>query len=297
MTYFRALVIHDFLKFSIVSFSLFSDSHQSNHTKRYDITGTMLTIVVNFFQYYQFLALFAAIYFKMDPFYLARKQINSLSGSNHCAWLALRLTQIFPCIQASRGYCCVIVVATIWMHLLLQCIETVGTTCENILLQNMNQVDKYFVEYNSLRIVVAMARVVIGLGTSGLMLLGIIFCVIMNYQSIKLHGILPTVLYICCVLLSVLIPALIRLLLPMMVDVNENGKVILEKWKYLVGRSVNKKYLVRKLKAIRLICIEGVLLDFRMYRCEKSVKAMYYSGIVNYTITALLAIDKKWFVS
>lgn len=231
----------------------------------------------------------------MDAIHLVRTHILA-QNSNPVAWFTLRLTQIVACIQVCRGYCFIIILATVLGHLFLQCIDTVDKTCENILQRDLAKVDRYLNGYNAMRIVNTMVRSETGGGTCFGMLIGILVCVFLNYGSIKLPSVLPTLPLICCLMLSVPAPACLRLMLPMLVAAYEDGKSIMEKWKYLVAETDNRKYLVRRLKGIRLIYIEGILFDFRIYRCDKSIKATYYYAILDYTITALMAIDNRWFI-
>lgn len=280
----------------------------------------MLHIVVHVAQAYQYFAVVIFIYFELDPIYLVQKHIfpiilNYLSyystlftklvvppNSNpdfklsDILWFLARLLQIIPCAQVCLALSWTVILFTVIAHLALQCIESMDTGCHNILLRNRYHVDQHICGYAALRIIVLMATVEIGAVISLFMTIGMIMCIILNYVTIKLYALLPPMIYIICAVLAILLPGVILVMLPMIVDIHENGRRVVDKWKDLLSRRDDKKYLVRRVRSIKLLCVHAELFGFKVFKCQKSTKRIYYFAIVNYTWTALLSVDSSRFV-
>lgn len=217
----------------------------------------------------------------------------NLSGG--CMFL-IKLLLVIPCSQVAQMYSWTIIMFTILAHLMLQCIESLDKGCNNILPRDPNGLETYLNSYAALRIIILIAEIEIGTIISTFMGIGMMLCIVFNYGSINLQTILPMSIYVYCPVLAIIVPGAIKVMLPMIVDIYENGKLFVESWKYLLAKTEKKKYLVRRVRCTNILCLYAEMFGFRIYMLQKSTKATYYYAIFDFTCTALLSIDSNWFV-
>lgn len=282
---------------------------------KYDSLGIALNAMIILPSASQYLIGIAGMYFKLDPVYLVQKYVSPLileawnSGRDvatlenyqdfslsEICWLIARSSQIITTAQACRALPWMDVMTTLLVHLVLQCIERLDSASERILLQSQGRVERYFGRYSALKIIFLVSAVETGALVSIMMAMGMILSIMCNFTSVKLYGTIPTMVYVSCTLVGVLIQVFVHVMVPMAVNVYEMGKGVAEKWKGLLGRSGNKKYLVRRVKSIKVLGLYAELFGFKMFRCQKSTKRRYYYAILEYTCTALLSLDASWFM-
>jgi hypothetical protein len=107
-----------------------------------------------------------------------------------------------------------------------------------------------------------------------------------------MHHIIPMPLYLYFPSVSILIPITIHFMLPMGIDVHTIAhEMVVKRWGRELCRRGANKYVLRRIKATRVIRVHGGFLGFKVYDLTKTTKATYYEAILIYTINALLAID------
>ena len=85
----------------------------------------------------------------------------------------------------------------------------------------------------------------------------------------------------------------IHFMLKMGIDIHTIAYDMVEKkWRReLCRRGGANKYVLRRIKATRVVRAHGGFLGFKVYDLTKSTKPAYYEAILIYTINALLSID------
>ncbi|OXA47873.1 hypothetical protein Fcan01_16836 [Folsomia candida] len=154
-------------------------------------------------------------------------------------------------ILVSGGICLTVITTQILEAVFLfgganVCIESLDKGCNNILPRDPNGLETYLNSYAALRIIILIAEIEIGTIISTFMGIGMMLCIVFNYGSINLQTILPMSIYVYCPVLAIIVPGAIKVMLPMIVDIYENGKLFVESWKYLLAKTEKKKYLVRR---------------------------------------------------
>ncbi len=120
--------------------------------------------------------------------------------------------------------------------------------------------------------------------------------VICNFVTIKLVHVVPMPFYLYFPSVSILIPIIVTILLPILVQIYENSDKLRVKWGQNIhhGSSVSEmKYLKRRLRAINVVRIYGGLFGFSLWEMNNSTKTAYLFEMVNYTVNALLSIPSK----
>ncbi|OXA43295.1 hypothetical protein Fcan01_22060 [Folsomia candida] len=182
-------------------------------------------------------------------------------------------------------------ISTVTTHLGLNCISLLNSACGTLIRKRRTDVDRYFVNVHSCKICFSIGYDFMTPLVSTMMLIGFMTGVILSFISLKMYGIIPTVVYLYCPSLLTVLYVLISILLNMVINVYEDGRVLYVKWLWVLARSGDKAYVGRKLRAIQIPRIYGGLMGFNLYQCTAQTKTVYYEAILSYTITALMSIN------
>lgn len=111
----------------------------------------------------------------------------------------------------------------------------------------------------------------------------------LNYVTLKMYGLMPFRLYIAFPIACVLLPLSHQILLPLLIGVYEGEVNLHWNWKRALRFSGYMKYLVRRIKATRILRLYCGVSEFNFYFLKKSTKLKYQYAILSYTISALLS--------
>jgi hypothetical protein len=94
---------------------------------------------------------------------------------------------------------------------------------------------------------------------------------------------------------AVIVPILTHLELPDAIMIFEGTSKILRNWKFLTSMypSSQRKYYLRKLKAIRPSRFHASLAGFNLYKLKHCTKSTYYFTTLKNTIDALVSIPQS----
>lgn len=118
---------------------------------------------------------------------------------------------------------------------------------------------------------------------------GFLLNISFNYVTLKLYHVVPMPMYLWFPTVSVLIPILIAILLPMMINVYEGSVQVQNLWGWHSGKSRDLKYLRRRLLGARPLRMTTGIGGVNFYFFKQSTKVTFYSAIIDYTINALLS--------
>lgn len=268
---------------------MFHPADKSHSPERLDICGIMLNTAVLSFATYTVLSTPTLIYMEMDPLFLFQKYVYLLTDLKFPLILANTLQIILGC-QVCRLLCMSTCLLTVWTRLLIQCVQFLSNESNRLATRNIFALQKYFSQHDGTTIILAMASKPMGHTVSMSMWLIFMACIIFNFTTIKLYSVIPTEIYFIALSASIMTPVVTKTMLPLVLDIYENGKSLRDKWNYVLSMSQNKKYLKRKLKSIKIICLYGELFGVKLYKCQKSIKLGFYSATLIYTVNALLSI-------
>lgn len=269
--------------------------------EKLDILGISLNIIAKIVGVYPyFLILFGGI-FEVDPFSVLYKHLvapnlgREFKISLKLVFTFLRLNQIFPTIQTCHVCACFTCIATVGAHLLLSNIaHLVDKVDQNLSKKhgaNSETLSETLAIYSVLEICLILSFDVINSCILVLMGFAFVFCVAANFISIKMYDTVPMPLYLYFPSISVLMPGMIKILLPMAIKIYEGAKVLNGKWKVLASFcKEDVKYLRRKLRATKILQVYGGIFGFRFYHCRNSTMSDYAYVIMDYTISALFAV-------
>lgn len=118
-----------------------------------------------------------------------------------------------------------------------------------------------------------------------------------NYAAIKLHTVLPMLMYFYAVIFAIGMPLLMNATLPVIVSVYDQTKEMLRTRLILYSDRRGMKYLIRSLKSMQPIAlIPGTgnifnIIDVTFGKLKRSTVANIFWYYIDYTITCLLCID------
>ncbi|OXA45028.1 hypothetical protein Fcan01_20330 [Folsomia candida] len=220
--------------------------------------------------------------------YLVPPESRELAAS---FFFAARILTFVPISETCRGAAYMICIAAIITHLGLGCIARIQSSCGILMRKRRTEVDQYLVKVTSCRICFSFGDVFMTPLVSTTMMIGLIACIVLNFATLKMYGIIPVALFPYFPSLLGVFYVVKSILLNMVIDVYEDGRVLYNKWVWVSARSWDKPYLTRKLRGIQIPRIYGGLMGFNFYECTADTKIAYYDVILNYTITALLSIN------
>ncbi|OXA54403.1 hypothetical protein Fcan01_10283 [Folsomia candida] len=264
-----------------------------------DPLGIILNLTVATFAIIPYFMYPFIAYFGLDPF--TQTLHNLLIPSNLApppvtyALTALRFSVVAPLIQGNRLLSFFTVATTLATHLILTLISILSKATKNVRMSGISRsvIDIYLNTYQTVQIIMAGTVEFTAAVTSISMFLAIVMSVLVNFVTLKMYETVPLPFFAFFPTASVLVVVLIGVMFPMLVDVYENCGEMYARWKYLVGRSVDKKYLTRRLRAIRVLRFYGGINGYNIYICQRSTKLTYYGVILSYTVSALLSVERK----
>jgi hypothetical protein len=177
-------------------------------------------------------------------------------------------------------------------HLGLATIHLLHIDSRSIASLSYVRLNKYFAKNYGIQLIILIASDIIGGVVVGLMLIGFVVGVALNFVSLKMYHAIPMPFYLYFPSVAILILITTEILLKMAVDININSKkMVRRKWKQVVVNQHDRKYVGRKIRATRVLRLDGWLLGYKIYECTQSTRVSYYEAILIYTINALLSID------
>lgn len=172
--------------------------------------------------------------------------------------------------------------------MILDCIKFVGSRAGNI--ANSWKGPQILLKHKCIEIILATGKELIGIGPFWTLGMIAVVFVVFNFVSLKMYQIIPMPLYMFFPSVSVVIPGMICMILPVVVDVYESDAEVVAQWKYSCRRSSDIKLLSRQVRATKVLRINGGMLGFTLCQFTKGVKASYFFEVVNYTITAIMSV-------
>lgn len=150
-----------------------------------------------------------------------------------------------------------------------------------------------FQTYVELEIVLSLAYDITARASAWLMTVGLSCSVMFNFFTIGLHRAIPFPLYLYFPSVAGMIPFVIDALLPVAINVYENGCKIKCGWERSIASFswCNKKWLRRRVRAVRPVRIYAGILGYNFFWLKRETKSTYYSTIVEVTIDALLSMQ------
>jgi hypothetical protein len=267
--------------------------------KRWDIRGLLLCGAASFFGIlpYFYLIFFPSrnvLSLTVNEFLGTENQFLRLLVSTSCSviWRMVKFTVLF---ETCRSICGGLLMFILIIEIILKVVPDVM----RLGLKKGGRIRKYCEWYN--RIVLCSIANQTGIANliSLLMGAGLILSVASNTVAIKLHSVVPKPFYFVFPGVSVLILFMINFTLPRGIKVNLVSKELLRVWKnhvpYTSNRgngNLSRRYLVRKLIALRQIMVYAGIEEFNLFSFSRELKLDYYNIIRGFTIDSILSLPE-----
>lgn len=261
-------------------------------SRRLDPVGVFLNATVAFFTLCPFFMAPLALYFEFDAASLFCKYVLPLEHDTiwGCTFRYLiRLPAGLSCMQVCRLF--PLLVCTLSFHhvLLLDELYKMGRRALFIRVSRIWAILQ-FRKYVELEIILRLFAASSDNITAILMGVGLVLCVAFNFISIRMYGSIPFPLYLYFPSVAIIIPLIIDTMLPMAIRVYEETSKIRRNWEYHLNGTENRKYISRRLQAVRPLQVKCRIMGYQGLKLTKSTKVGFYSQILEHTMTALLSI-------
>lgn len=152
---------------------------------------------------------------------------------------------------------------------------------------------RILLNYRGLEIALLIGCDFIRTGMISKMATGFVSIVLFNFVALKMYGVIQMPFYLFYPICSAVTATAIQILLPRMISVYEDSQELIQRWKGSLRQChvSELKYMTRKLEAVRLVKLHGGLLGFNIYALSKATRSGFNFEMLNYTITALLAVQ------
>lgn len=220
----------------------------------------VLNCTVSAFAIYPFFIFIFILHSGGDPFYKITEYLvpPDLKLASKILLYPVRLSMICVLCEGCRLFSTVICLATFSAHLVLAGISTVGEmTTEDI---KQLATHSAIVKYEACHIAITATRNYTANMGLIVMFCRMALCTVCNFISLKMYSTIEMPLFLYFPTVSVLTPILIRLMLPMLVDVYENSVKLRAGWNKMLGdEGGDKKYVKKRLKAIQPLKVYGAV--------------------------------------
>jgi hypothetical protein len=153
----------------------------------------------------------------------------------------------------------------------------------------------YLNVYNGMIITIQQCTIFLSPAVAILMSAGFGFCVVSNLVTLKFRtDAIPFPFFYIFPLLAVFTPIVINIVLPEGILCHELTNDLLVKWRSSVysvwSNRANRKYVVRRLKAVRTLDIPVGFGGFHFFYIVRDTKVAFYTNIMDSTVNAILSV-------
>ncbi|OXA54890.1 hypothetical protein Fcan01_10114 [Folsomia candida] len=257
-------------------------------------SGPVLNVVAATFGLYPYLASAFLLLSEMDPIFqfLQFTTQNWTSIANFPVLKFLTLTILRPILTL------ISMLQICRFFAIFFCGSAVGCTS---LVDNITQMDRisnrFWIQSYAREILRSHAAIQILLHWSSAVLNSLVaifqfagfISVPFNYMTLKMYNLVPFRLYVAFPVVCILLPMSHQILLPILISVYEGEVNLHKKWRRSLCFCGDTRYLMRRVKATKILRVYCGLSDFNFYFLKKSTKLKYQYTILSYTISALLS--------
>lgn len=190
--------------------------------------------------------------------------------------------------ESSRFISGIIVILTIAAHLVVDCILHLDTIFTHWSCNGFNEI---LGRYAILQIILQASYEITSSAVILCMSVAFLSLISCNFVCLKMYDKFPISIYLVAFTLSVVVSVLLKVMMNIIVDIYENGKVLRAKLLVELCELRNIKYFKRKLASVRVVSLYGGLLGFNVYKVHTYVRTRYYWEIVDYTINLCLSVE------
>lgn len=279
-------------KFYKIKFVAIAGHPKSSKIQRIDFLGLFLHISVIMIAMYPYLLLLFALIFDLDPLimlhnYWLPSHIVDNVAFKVCFYVA-RILQLIPIMIGCQFISRTICLFTVVVHTILSCIDFLDRSAAKI--SNFRNGTEILLQHKILEIILKIADELMRCKIALFMWFGTLVSVLVNFVTLKLHHVIPLPMYLIFCTMSMLIPCVFAVMLPMTIDIFVNDTRVHDKMKYYCHQSWNIKLLSRQIKGTKVLRAYSGLFSNTLYALKQHVKPRYFYETIYYTITALLSI-------
>lgn len=238
----------------------------------FDGVGNMLNTVATASGIYPCFVVVFFFYSGFDPIFQFQTYVPLVAQSDTgFFWFALFLVRclfIIPVLQICHTISLVICSTTISMQMFLSLISSLDKSASTIFISPAFA-RKIMLDNDVLNIILQHLSVPIGTCAAVLMFAGLVLSTTFNFVSIGMSQIIPMPIYAIFPAVAVIIPGIMKLMMPMIINIYEGGQKVTGEWKYYAQYSKDLKYLTRKLRAARVVRANVGVLGFTFFFAKK----------------------------
>lgn len=258
-----------------------------------DLIGLCLNIIVQYCSVFPLFLVTFLFHLGTDPITLFYSNICAkfVTTPNFFMYITSRVISCIlfsvAILEASRFMSSAIVINTVGGYLIVDCILNLDKIFTR---RKSDRYDGILLQYEILQIILQATYEVTSSAIILCMTSAFVCGICCNFVTLKLYDKLPMTIYLTLLTTSVFLQLTTKLMLTLIIDVYEKGKVLRGKWLLELGKVNNIKYFKRKLASERAVALYGGLVGFNVYKLDKGVKPTYYFEIASYTITLCLSV-------
>ncbi|OXA37129.1 hypothetical protein Fcan01_28096 [Folsomia candida] len=106
-----------------------------------------------------------------------------------------------------------------------------------------------------------------------------------------MYDVIPLPQFIYFPMSSLIIPTIVRIVVPMMIAIHDDSTNLIRKWGRILATTRDKRYVGRLIRARRSLRIYAGFAQHNYFNCVRSTLPTYFEAVLDYTITALMSIN------
>lgn len=271
---------------------IYAGKPESKNFAVFDFTGTTLTIIVRIFTIYPYLFWILLTIFRLDPLHQISEHFISCTIFRTYILPILKFCELFALIQTCRIGSMFTILVSILGILFAHVLAKIGELSHRISM-GRDQAKSVTMLYLHVEIILTLLSELSDVCLAVVLGFGILISVVFNFVTLKMYRFVPMPLYLFFPMVSILIPVIIWTLLPQGINIYEASVMIRSRWERLAIISLDKKYLTRRIQAVKSLQLYAGLAGFNFFRLQKSTKSTLFWYIASYTVTALLSIKVR----
>jgi hypothetical protein len=272
--------------FFLCFLSDYSNPHKTN--LKYAIPAKLFLGFVRFYSVFILIAPVAAVALELDPFGRILDKILPTQFQNAFILIVIRIIlSAFIAIDVARIISFVVfpavgILLTVDMFVKLTQFRSIGIA---------------MLYYDQIHILLTQISGITLPALLSMTLLTGCFTAALNFCAIRLLNVLPLFLYLFILALDVLWVLVISQITPLIVDVHEGSKGVVNQWKRLsssfTGRTITGgggKYVLKRIHSYQPLGLQAGILNLPLFTITRSRRSTYYSSMLALTINLVLIV-------
>jgi hypothetical protein len=259
-----------------------------------DLTGLILICAVSFSALVPFVVAPVITYFQLDPSYVFFElTIPSIFMKNYIFVHVLLPTSRFIALLVVGSEACRII--SLGVVFVTSIVQSTAIFIEKLNYRAMIIRNQFFFIANFLNyttVVIIFSKVNLFLGQISLVMISscMLIMVWSGYATVALRPTIPLPFYLILPLATLLEQLVCMQALTSAIKCYEHSRTLLRIWRYTVLQTRNRKFMIRKVKAMTPIRVNARAFSFNLYYFKRSTMGTFYTIVITHTVNAVLLV-------